>query len=614
MDEIIPETTVPTRQDEGLLAVVLKRLPRILGVTALAMVVSFFGLHLTPTQYRARLALPVASDSTPAAAIDLLLSPLQLADIAARLPSETLVALQRDGGETLDSSAILRRQMTLLPETGSNQVRLEAVAASAEHARAIVEAIAASYTAAQSLPEPLAVSAAAAPAPVEEASPTAPPGVPLAETGDPRLLQQRLTLAWENRVRLAEKAERIDALISAENFSALALQAEGLPGLGRRIEDLATLEAEREKLAITLLPNHPTMRALIEQIALVSTEVRQEAGQLAAMVQADSEAAARLEARLRAEYDAQLASVAVDETVMTSAIAATAAPEVSPLPRPINPLLALGLSGGLAFFGQLGLIAWRQPRRLGDEGEDASVMDDTMFAQPIEPVALDPEIDAVDGAVPHVRAASVAPAASVVPVADADDWQAMPPSDVAVTAHWLGQDAPAAPRLSVPQEPVPAAAVSSPAPVPDPLDALDTARIVAIRSIGSAADTRAWARDLLDVYAEEGRRVVMIDASSRHRGAAPGISDLSVGRASFADIIHGTGRNEAALIPWGRQETLYASARQVRTLLLALVELYDVVVITLAPDADGSSHLVDMADLVLAATPRAAAARDRVAG
>lgn len=606
MDQISEQHSGMNRAKSGLTAMALARLPRILGVTILAMVVAFIGAHMLPTKYKASLDLPVTIGADPSGEIEQILAPLQLAESVARLPDVTVLELRRQGEDTLDSTALLRRQLTVSPSADGGQMRLEAVAASPEHARAMVEAIAAGYQQLdQAMPQALAVPSDTVSVP--EAVQAEPQTQPVAHRGatDASLLQQRMTLAWENRIRLEEKAARIETLIAAGNFSALAMQAEGLPGLGRRLDELAMLESEREKLAVTLLPNHPTMRALVEQIAQVNGEVVQQSQELAALARADSEAALRLETGLQAQYEAQLASADVDTSVLTASITPGVDVEVTQLPRPINPVLALLLSGGLAFFGQLGLIGLQQPRPFPQSKGEFDL-----------PETIVPPLDDIEQShrqvhVPepvHQPADAPLPPERSAPTPVEHNWLAASAPEVPVMAQWMGMEQPAAPAAPASadaqwQEEAP---TQSPA---DPLAGLDTARIVAIRATGSHSDTSAWARDLLDAYADDGRRVVLIDAASRRRGSAPGISDLSLGRARFADIVHGTGINEAALIPWGRQDTLYASARPVRTLLLALVELYDVVVITLDADASGSSHLADMADFVLPATPRSKRSR-----
>src|SRR5690606_9944770 len=122
-----------------------------------------------------------------------------------------------------------------------------------------------------------------------------------------------------------------------------------------------------KKLAVTLLPNHPNMRAVVEEIAMANAEIGEQASQLAAMMRADSDAARRLEATLRSQYEAQLAQGLVDDTILTGSVEDDGAPRVAPLPRPVGTSLALSLAGGLAFFGQLGLIALKQPGAIRTE-------------------------------------------------------------------------------------------------------------------------------------------------------------------------------------------------------------------------------------------------------
>src|SRR5690606_10876613 len=104
-------------------------------------------------------------------------------------------------------------------------------------------------------------------------------------------------------------------------------------------------------------------------------------------------------------------------------------------------------------------------------------------------------------------------------------------------------------------------------------------------------------------YERQGKRVVLVDAASRRRGRAPGISDLSLGLSSFADIIHGSGSYQTALVPWGRQPQFQPGAKSVRILVQALTELYDVVILTLDSDnLAACAPLAALADLTIDAS------------
>lgn len=605
-------------------AAVAPRLPRIAGITFLVMGLAFVGVHLQPAKYQARLDLPYSAEGPADEQIAEFLDPVHLADIVARLPQSAVEELRR-ADASLDSITLLRRTLTISPGADGRSLRVEAVARTEANARAIAAAIAASHALAQ----PILAVPPIAETPQPSATPAKTPLpraqlVPRAQLGDADIgvLQQRMSLAWENRVTLEDKARRIESLVASNDYAALSLYAESLPGLARRLDDLRTLEADHKKLAVTLLPNHPNMRALAEEIALANAEIGEQAGQLAAMMRADSEAAKTLEATLRGEYEAQLASRSVDDTILTGATNGDPAPSVTALSRPVSTTLALGLAGGFAFFGQLGLIALQQPvaasaprpvraprapRRKKQIDRSLAIAvepNDAMASAPIMHAVEPPPAPAPDAERPPLMPEPVRTVPSVE-----HNWFSgdLSQPQIPIAASWIGTSATEPTRAEQTRpapETAPAASQERGADI-----RLADARIVAIRSRGTPGDTRAKARELLETYAEDGRRVVLIDAASRRRGSAPGISDLSMGKARFADIIHGTGAEEAALIPWGRQDMLDASARPVRTLLLALVELYDVVVITLDAEAGDSSHLAAMADVILTATPAPEAPR-----
>lgn len=529
------------------LAALAPRLPRMIAVTAVAMFVAFAAIQFIPQTFEARLTLNLPTGSEPATQVAALTDQLHLGEVVSRLSPDVIADLRRDGDGVLDTTVLLRKRLKLTAANDGAHIELSALAGTPARARSIVEAMAESHATLAGLPPALAVAAPqdiAAPAPQ-----TAAVEAPTDENAI-QLLQQRLSLAWEDRIRLENRARRIDALIADGNYAMLALDAENLPGLGRQIDDLATLEVEREKLAVDLLPNHPKMRTLKEEIDQLSADLADGVQQLAGLVVADRDAARRLEDSLRDELAIAAATPAsADTSVVTGAIGDKPEPKVTALPRPVRTDLALAFSGGLALFGQIGLFAFLHKRRqTPEEGEDPELVEEPEFEDlqvPLaDPVALDP--------------------------AEHNWLETAPLPDTPVVAAWSA-------------EPPPPAAPPEPLPHPAKATAvnLDDARIVAIRSRG---ETGAAARRLLAQYERQGKRVVLVDAASRRRGRAPGISDLSLGLSSFADIIHGSGSYETALVPWGRQPQFQPGAKAVRILVQALAELYDVVILTLDGD------------------------------
>jgi len=561
-------TSIFTQQAKALtdtgqfLLALAPRLPRMAAASAVAMFVAFAAIQFSPQTFEASLALRVPTGSAPATEAEKLMSQQQLGDVIARLTPDIIAELRSDGSGVLDTTALLSKRLTLKPTDGGENLALSATARTPARAKAIVTAIAESYVTLAGLPPELSQAAP------EQTAATTADAMPAALPGDDatQVLQKKLSLAWEERIRLESRAQRIQALVADGNYAMLALDAGNLPSLGRQIDDLARLEVEREKLAVDLLPNHPRMRVLQEEIDQLSTDLDAGMQQLAGLVIADRDAARRLEDGLRDELIAATTPVVADNTVVTGAIGDRPEPKVTALPRPVRTDLVLGLSGGLAFFGQIGLFAFLRSRRRTEEQVEETELD------------FEPEGDEVYAPVSEQEFVETA----------AEDW-------VDVTLE---------PEVAVAEEPLPepdfikSVVEEEVDPVqPQPAASLDNARIVALHCRG---DMGAASRRLLAQYQRQGRRVVLVDAASRQRGRVPGISDLSQGLASFADIVHGSGPHEVALVPWGRQAQFDPRAKSVRILIQALAELYDVVILTLDSDnLNACKPLTALADFSL---------------
>jgi len=555
-----------------LLAVILPRLPRMVAMTALVMFTTFAGIQFLPQKFEAKIDLALPQGSAMDAEAARLLTQEQLADIVSRLPPDSIADLRQNGGGVLDTTTLLRQRLLVMPgETGST-LQLAATAGSIARARSIAEATKASYMALVTPPDamPAALDTEKTAEVVPAAAPTDPESV--------KLLQQRLSLAWQDRVKLEGRADRVQSLIEGGNLSMLALDAENMPGLGRRLDDLAALEAEQKKLAVNLLPNHPTMRTLQEEIDQLTSDLSTQVQSLSAMVVADRDAARRLEDGLRDQLLTATAEVKVDDTIKTGAIPEDKGPEVKALPRAVRTDLALGLAGSLAFLGQVGFVVMMRPRKSASEKAAEALHN----MQMVEPAPAPPPARPVAQTAPQPRTPYVAePDHNWLMSADL--------ADIEAGANFLGP----APQPEKPQSRRPTA----PAPRADMAPDLAQARIVAIRTVGG---TQTRSRDLFGFYKDLGKRVVLVDVASRRRGRAPGISDLSVGKANFADVIHGSGLYEAALIPWGREAQFDPQARSVHILIGALSDLYDVVVLTLDRDLPtANAPLLALCEMVI---------------
>jgi hypothetical protein len=499
------------------LAALATRMPRVLTVTTIVVVATFVAIQFMPQTFEARLSIPASGEVV---ALD---SQTALAEIISRLPADVVAELRDTAGGIQDTTLLLQNRLDAA--THDDQLVLAARAGNPTRARAIITAASAVYLESAPMPPSLAGGAstnsggsAAGPSSIGE-------------------LQERLSLAWEERVRLESRAKHIETLTANGNFSMLALDTEGLPGLGQKLSQLVELTAERDRLAVDLLPNHPKMRTVMSELASLSTELSTEARALSALVARERDAARQREETLRQDVAAASAAAALagtDNGIVTGAIDNDTAVDVIALPRPVRTDLALAMTGGLALFAQLGLFARGRSRR-------GFAIDD--------PTAIEAEM------------------------------QQAAPTDLPIA------------------EPFPGDAPERGAASADPATDLDQASFVLVTSNGTIA---SGTRRLLARYHDQELSVVLVDAASRQCGRAPGVSDLSLGFASFADIVHGSGRDRAALVPWGRQNRLDMSARPVAILLDALSALYDVVVVLVdESDAEALPRLVERADVVI---------------
>ena len=141
----------------------------------------------------------------------------------------------------------------------------------------------------------------------------------------------------------------------------------------------------------------------------------------------------------------------------------------------------------------------------------------------------------------------------------------------------------------VPQ-PVPVAAVAA-AAVPRPSVGLvqladltsdlvlGRTHLVILAAHHANADCEILAEELVDDAIARGLSVALIDAGSARASQEPGLTDLSADAASFGDVVHKSADNSFAEVPWGRGRAISRSSTKPLTLVEALGDIYEVVVL-----------------------------------
>lgn len=408
----------------------------------------------------------------------------------------------------------------------------------------------------------------------------------------------------------------------------------------RLSEERARLQGERAQLQATLLPNHPNVRSIVAQIGELDVQLRAEAMRIAESLEAESDIQSGIEEALNRELETlkQGASTATRESVTLQGLVreATAQRELlesylrryseaasrsdgnSALPDvrvisvaapPVNPsspqvamtLLAVGL---VMLVGQVGLI---------------------IFAELLSGRALRPAQDFVPGFVPV--APVFAPTAATEPTdrmpdepapelreteaeAEEDAGEIVPEEQDEVIRHVPQEPGPriepeVAPDLAEDLAPV-EAELATPAILPDHSRLRDEILAGHIRTLIVAGVGSDWvsgdlaaqlARELVDA----GLSVALVDAGSREPSEEPGISDLSLGTASFGDVVRKNTDIGFADVPWGREAEFDPNSTRPLTLVEALGDLYEAVLVATGPIGRYStlSAFTDAADRVV---------------
>jgi hypothetical protein len=141
---------------------------------------------------------------------------------------------------------------------------------------------------------------------------------------------------------------------------------------------------------------------------------------------------------------------------------------------------------------------------------------------------------------------------------------------------------------------------------------LGRARILVLAAVESPRDAELLAARLIDDAVYRGLSVARVDAGSFRPTSEPGITDLAANAAGFGDVVHKTMKDGLAEIPWGHLAFLDPDSSKPLTLVEALSDLYEVVIVLtgrVGPESSLPSFSALGARLVLVAAPNADPAR-----
>jgi len=104
-------------------------------------------------------------------------------------------------------------------------------------------------------------------------------------------------------------------------------------------------------------------------------------------------------------------------------------------------------------------------------------------------------------------------------------------------------------------------------------------RLAILAGSRSNDDCEALAEAMIVAAIDAGLSVALVDAGSAAPGQDLGITDLSLDRASFGDVVHRSDDSGFAEIPWGQGRAIDRRSAKTLTLVEALGDLYEVVIL-----------------------------------
>ncbi|MDB5473323.1 MAG: hypothetical protein JWP99_626, partial [Devosia sp.] len=454
----------------------------------------------------------------------------------------------------------------------------------------------------------------------------------------------QISAAQERRNTAASRAALIRGMLErGQSIEGVADVRESVV-IQQLSQEKARLQGEKAQRSATLLGNHPTIQALTAQIAELNNQIALEGRRVADALLSESQIEADLEASLqagltRAKATASMATQdnvtldglqreakaqrdllegylqryneAFSRTESNSAlpdvrVVSIAAPSVTPAsPKTQLILIAVAIVSlllqiGLIAFGELmsgRAIAYApQLRRAQDELDEVPFIADELEPDQRweQPVAETPAAQV------RPQPAYVEPPPAVPMVAGPVDV----PSAIAEPAIDLEPEA--RPGLLAQSDAIPVAEPESAAQPALFVPAMEDAGMTTLSELSSDlvyghshllllaahsanTDCEALAEELIGDALSRGLSVALIDAGSSRPCAEMGLSDLSADQASFGDVVQKSADNSFAEVPWGRLPAIEHQSGKPLTLVEALGDIYEVVIVLTGRLGPGST-------------------------
>ncbi|AEQ51182.1 GumC family protein [Pelagibacterium halotolerans] len=380
----------------------------------------------------------------------------------------------------------------------------------------------------------------------------------------------QITAANERRNAAQSRAQLIRSLLESGQSVGGVSDVQASSVVQQLSQEMARLQGERAQQAATFLPSHPTIRALDAQIAEINTQISNEGSRVAQALEAQAQIEADLEQSLRAELERVKVTAGSDtiEGVTLAELEREAAAQ-----RELLNAYLLRFTEASA------------------RSDVSSALPDVRIVSEAVP-ASSPASPKTSLVLMAVGIASVLLQVGAVIFSELLSGRALV-SRTVQTEPDTGQEGQTEVEQVAAESPTPA--MPQPLPItgnrPSPglleteIEALAASvlarldRLIVVASDRDDQESLDFAERLTAAFVDNGQSVAEIDAASGQQGIELGLTDLCVDGADFGDVVHRGADERFAFVPWGQGARLNRNTERVATLVEALSDIYEVIVI-----------------------------------
>ncbi len=409
-------------------------------------------------------------------------------------------------------------------------------------------------------------------------------------------ISRQITEAQGRRNTAEQRAALINSLLQSGKPVEGVEDVRSSPVVQSLMQSRATFQGTLAEKLATLLPAHPTVKGLNAQIAQTNAQINSEARRiadgLAAQVTVEDGLIASLNDDLARAKGA--ASTQTQDTVTLDSLDREAKAQRDLLDSYLIKYRdAAGRTDATSVLPDVRIVTQAAPSVVPASPKTALILGAVAFVALAFQIGMVLFGELMSGRAVYDRN-SLRPVEPSLDKAEAEMVEAQLESEDEETAETIvleeefEAEAEVEDELDIADMPEPEFVAVTPAPRAPVVGGTDQivadmtlgrTRIVLVAAVSEPRDAAVVADRLVSEALQQGLSVCRVDAGSGRPSNAPGLTDLCAEHASFGDVVHRI-RDGLAEVPWGEMPVLDRRSMRPLTLIEALADIYEVVIVS----------------------------------